>query len=51
GVAAAVLCYKKETDQWIAASRAINTAVKNWMKVMEYDCRSINAAIRDTRRP
>ncbi|GAB2274253.1 hypothetical protein Dimus_009018 [Dionaea muscipula] len=28
GVAAAVFRYKKETDQWIAASRAINTAVK-----------------------
>ncbi|GAB2234117.1 hypothetical protein Droror1_Dr00003354 [Drosera rotundifolia] len=50
-VAAAVFRYKKETDHWIAASRAINAAIKeigdfeNWMKIMEYDCRSITLAI------
>ncbi|KAL8129852.1 hypothetical protein V2J09_019007 [Rumex salicifolius] len=45
--------YKKQTDQWLAASRSINNAIKeigdfeNWMKIMEYDCKSITAAIRN----
>ncbi|OWM66644.1 biogenesis of lysosome-related organelles complex 1 subunit 1 [Punica granatum] len=45
--------FMKQTDQWLAASHAMNSAIKeigdfeNWMKVMEYDCKSINAAIRN----
>ncbi|KAF5751313.1 biogenesis of lysosome-related organelles complex 1 subunit 1-like [Tripterygium wilfordii] len=43
----------KHTDHWLAASNTINTAFKeigdfeNWMKTMEFDCRSINAATRN----
>ncbi|KAK7276101.1 hypothetical protein RIF29_17234 [Crotalaria pallida] len=45
--------FMKQTDQWLAATHALNTAVKeigdfeNWMKVMEYDCKSITAAIQN----
>ncbi|PIA58058.1 hypothetical protein AQUCO_00500172v1 [Aquilegia coerulea] len=45
--------YTKQTDQWLAASHSINSVLKeigdfeNWMKIMDYDCRSINAAIRN----
>ncbi|XP_021278308.1 biogenesis of lysosome-related organelles complex 1 subunit 1 [Herrania umbratica] len=45
--------FMKQTDQWLAASHAINTAVKeigdfeNWMKSMDFDCKSINTAIRN----
>lgn len=45
--------FQKQTHQWLAASHALNTAIKeigdfeNWMKVMEYDCKSIAAAIRN----
>ncbi|KAF5727297.1 biogenesis of lysosome-related organelles complex 1 subunit 1 [Tripterygium wilfordii] len=52
-LAATVTRFIKQTDQWLAASHSINTAVKeigdfeNWMKTMEFDCRSINAAIRN----
>ncbi|GAB2283172.1 hypothetical protein Dimus_017700 [Dionaea muscipula] len=48
----AAVFYYKEIDQWITASRAINTAVKeigdfeNWMKVTEYDCKSISLTSR-----
>ncbi|KAK9159246.1 hypothetical protein Scep_005820 [Stephania cephalantha] len=47
----AITRYAKQTDQWLAASHAINSALKeigdfeNWMKVMDYDCRSITRAI------
>lgn len=50
---AAVLQFGKQTDRWLSASRAINTAIKeigdfeNWMKTMELDCRSIAAAIQN----
>ncbi|GMG98170.1 hypothetical protein Nepgr_000010 [Nepenthes gracilis] len=50
-LAATIMRYKKHTDQWLAASHTINTVIKeigdfeNWMKTMEYDCKSINAAI------
>lgn len=50
-LAAAIVQYGKQTDQWLAASHAINTAIKeigdfeNWMKTMELDCKSISAAI------
>ncbi|KAG8371548.1 hypothetical protein BUALT_Bualt13G0099400 [Buddleja alternifolia] len=48
---ATIIRFSKQTDQWLAASHAINTAVKeigdfeNWMKTMELDCKSISAAI------
>ncbi|XP_006362892.1 biogenesis of lysosome-related organelles complex 1 subunit 1 [Solanum tuberosum] len=48
---ASILQFGKQTDQWLAASHSINTAIKeigdfeNWMKTMEFDCKSINAAI------
>ncbi|XP_059314874.1 biogenesis of lysosome-related organelles complex 1 subunit 1 [Lycium ferocissimum] len=50
-LAASILQFGKQTDQWLAASHSINTAIKeigdfeNWMKTMEFDCKSINAAI------
>ncbi|GLT80691.1 hypothetical protein SLA2020_521160 [Shorea laevis] len=52
-LAATVARFMKQTDQWLAATHAINTAVKeigdfeNWMKTMDLDCKSINAAIRN----
>ncbi|KAJ6822016.1 biogenesis of lysosome-related organelles complex 1 subunit 1 [Iris pallida] len=48
-----VMRYKKQTNQWLAASHAMNSILKeigdfeNWMKVMDFDCKSINAAIRN----
>ncbi|KAL6642030.1 hypothetical protein ACP70R_020211 [Stipagrostis hirtigluma subsp. patula] len=45
--------YRKQTDQWLAATSAINSVLKeigdfeNWMKIMDFDCKSINAAIRN----
>ncbi|XP_015058763.1 biogenesis of lysosome-related organelles complex 1 subunit 1 [Solanum pennellii] len=48
---ASIFRFGKQTDQWLAASHSINTAIKeigdfeNWMKTMEFDCKSINAAI------
>lgn len=45
--------FMKLTNQWLTATRAINTAVKeigdfeNWMKTMEFDCKSITAAIQN----
>ncbi|KAI8523477.1 hypothetical protein RHMOL_Rhmol13G0076700 [Rhododendron molle] len=66
-LAVTVMRFAKQTDQWLAASHTINTAVKvhdfviqtlsvlatieeigdfeNWMKTMEFDCKSISAAI------
>ncbi|GMP95895.1 hypothetical protein CsSME_00044767 [Camellia sinensis var. sinensis] len=50
-LAATIMRFAKQTDQWLAASRSINTAIKeigdfeNWMKTMEFDCKSISAAI------
>ncbi|XP_059626402.1 biogenesis of lysosome-related organelles complex 1 subunit 1 [Cornus florida] len=52
-LASTIMRFAKQTDHWLAASHAINTAVKeigdfeNWMKTMEFDCKSINAAIRN----
>ncbi|KAM0941186.1 hypothetical protein DsansV1_C17g0146091 [Dioscorea sansibarensis] len=51
-----ILRYKKQTDAWLAASQALNSVLKeigdfeNWMKIMDYDCKSINAAIRNIHR-
>ncbi|KAH7672533.1 Biogenesis of lysosome-related organelles complex 1 subunit 1 protein [Dioscorea alata] len=51
-----ILRYKKQTDAWLAASHALNSVLKeigdfeNWMKIMDYDCKSINAAIRNIHR-
>ncbi|PSR86218.1 Biogenesis of lysosome-related organelles complex 1 subunit 1 like [Actinidia chinensis var. chinensis] len=48
---ATIVRFGKQTDQWLAASHSINTAIKeigdfeNWMKTMEFDCKSISAAI------
>ncbi|XP_072975850.1 biogenesis of lysosome-related organelles complex 1 subunit 1 isoform X1 [Typha angustifolia] len=48
-----IMRYKKQTDQWLAATHALNSVLKeigdfeNWMKIMDYDCKSINAAIRN----
>ncbi|XP_010685958.1 biogenesis of lysosome-related organelles complex 1 subunit 1 [Beta vulgaris subsp. vulgaris] len=45
--------FHKQTQQWLNASRSLNTAIKeigdfeNWIKVMEYDCKSITTAIRN----
>ncbi|KAL6640569.1 hypothetical protein ACP70R_021692 [Stipagrostis hirtigluma subsp. patula] len=45
--------YRKQTDQWLAATSAVNSVLKeigdieNWMKIMDFDCKSINAAIRN----
>ncbi|KAL3829035.1 hypothetical protein ACJIZ3_017837 [Penstemon smallii] len=50
-LAATIMRFAKQTDQWLTASHAINTALKeigdfeNWMKTMELDCKSISAAI------
>ncbi|GMP48942.1 hypothetical protein CsSME_00016114 [Camellia sinensis var. sinensis] len=50
-LAATIMRFAKQTDQWLSVSRSINTAIKeigdfeNWMKTMEFDCKSINAAI------
>ncbi|MCL7050924.1 hypothetical protein MKW94_010481 [Papaver nudicaule] len=49
--------FTKQTDQWLTASHAINSALKNigdfenWMKTMDYDCKIINAAIRNIYKP
>ncbi|WVZ87974.1 hypothetical protein U9M48_034545 [Paspalum notatum var. saurae] len=45
--------YRKQTDLWLGATNEINSALKeigdfeNWMKIMHFDCKSINAAIRN----
>ncbi|KAJ9167480.1 hypothetical protein P3X46_022131 [Hevea brasiliensis] len=52
-LAATISRFMRQTDQWLTATHAINTAIKeigdfeNWMKTMEFDCKSINAAIRN----
>ncbi|KAJ7964295.1 Biogenesis of lysosome-related organelles complex 1 subunit, partial [Quillaja saponaria] len=50
-LASTITRFMKQTDQWLVATHSLNTAVKeigdfeNWMKAMEYDCKSITAAI------
>ncbi|KAL5582886.1 hypothetical protein UlMin_015328 [Ulmus minor] len=50
-LAATISRFAKQTDQWLAASHALNNVVKeigdfeNWMKTMEFDCKNIVAAI------
>ncbi|CAM0152430.1 unnamed protein product [Urochloa decumbens] len=42
--------YRKQTDQWLAATNEINSEIgdfENWMKIMDFDCKSVNAAIRN----
>ncbi|XP_020210070.1 biogenesis of lysosome-related organelles complex 1 subunit 1 [Cajanus cajan] len=52
-LAATITRFIKQTDQWLAATHALNTALKeigdfeNWMKIMEYDCKSITTAIQN----
>ncbi|KAJ6758238.1 BLOC-1 COMPLEX SUBUNIT 1 [Salix koriyanagi] len=51
GLAASIVRFMKQSDQWLTATHSINTAIKeigdfeNWMKTMEYDCKSITTAI------
>ncbi|KAK7300825.1 hypothetical protein RJT34_11676 [Clitoria ternatea] len=48
-----ITTFLKQTDQWLSATHALNIALKeigdfeNWMKIMEYDCKSITAAIQN----
>uniref|UniRef100_A0A0E0MIU9 Biogenesis of lysosome-related organelles complex 1 subunit 1 n=1 Tax=Oryza punctata TaxID=4537 RepID=A0A0E0MIU9_ORYPU len=41
---ATIVRYRKQTDQWLAATNAINSVLKeigdfeNWMKIMDFDC-------------
>ncbi|KAI4383897.1 hypothetical protein MLD38_009687 [Melastoma candidum] len=52
GLATTISRFTRQTDQWLAATHAINSAMKeigdfeNWMRIMDFDCKSINAAIR-----
>lgn len=56
-LSATIARFAKQTDQWLASSHSINTAVKeigdfeNWMKIMEFDCKSITAAISNIHNP
>ncbi|XP_058747969.1 biogenesis of lysosome-related organelles complex 1 subunit 1 [Vicia villosa] len=52
-LAGTITRFTKQTDQWLNATHSLNTAIKeigdfeNWMKIMEYDFKSINAAIQN----
>ncbi|CAJ2652776.1 biogenesis of lysosome-related organelles complex 1 subunit 1-like [Trifolium pratense] len=52
-LSATITSFTKQTDQWLNATHSLNTALKeigdfeNWMKIMEYDFKSINAAIQN----
>nr|AFK45589.1 unknown [Lotus japonicus] len=52
-LAVTITRFMKQTDQWLAATHSLNTALKeigdfeNWMKIMEYDCKSITTAIQN----
>ncbi|XP_030537487.2 biogenesis of lysosome-related organelles complex 1 subunit 1-like [Rhodamnia argentea] len=55
--AATVSRFVKQTDHWLASTHALNSAIKeigdfeNWMKIMDFECKSINAAIRNIHQP
>ncbi|XP_008245706.1 PREDICTED: biogenesis of lysosome-related organelles complex 1 subunit 1-like [Prunus mume] len=48
---ATITRFTKQTDQWLSVTHSMNSAIKeirdfeNWMKIMEFDCKSITAAI------
>ncbi|XP_020420864.1 biogenesis of lysosome-related organelles complex 1 subunit 1 isoform X1 [Prunus persica] len=48
---ATISSFIQQTDRWLSLTCSINTAIKeigdfeNWMKIMEFDSKSINAAI------
>ncbi|GLJ14564.1 hypothetical protein SUGI_0235760 [Cryptomeria japonica] len=50
-LASTVQRYTKQTNQWLTAVRALDSALKeigdfeNWMKIMDYDCESIVLAL------
>ncbi|CAK9314613.1 unnamed protein product [Citrullus colocynthis] len=50
-LATTIARFTKQTDQWLAATHALNTAVKeigdfeNWIKTIDFDCKSITTAI------
>ncbi|RXI04133.1 hypothetical protein DVH24_038407 [Malus domestica] len=50
-LAATIARFSKQTDQSLSVTHSMNTAIKeigdfeNWMKIMEFDCKSITAAI------
>ncbi|CAK8537935.1 unnamed protein product [Lathyrus sativus] len=52
-LAVTITRFTKQTDQWLNATHSLNTAIKeigdfeNWMKIMEYDFKSISAAIQN----
>ncbi|CAI8585962.1 unnamed protein product [Vicia faba] len=52
-LAATITRFTKQTDQWLNATHSLNTSIKeigdfeNWMKIMEYDFKSISAAIQN----
>ncbi|KAL6203534.1 hypothetical protein ACLB2K_027234 [Fragaria x ananassa] len=62
-MAATITRFTKQTDQWLSVTNSINTAIKfwfvlqeigdfeNWMKIMEFDCKSITAAIHNIHQP
>uniref|UniRef100_A0A0E0FD47 Biogenesis of lysosome-related organelles complex 1 subunit 1 n=1 Tax=Oryza meridionalis TaxID=40149 RepID=A0A0E0FD47_9ORYZ len=49
---ATIAWYRKQTDQWLAATNAINSVLKeigdfeNWMKIMDFDfsCRTVKGS-------
>ncbi|VVA16439.1 Hypothetical predicted protein [Prunus dulcis] len=48
---ATITRFTKQTDQWLSVTHSMNSAIKefgdfeNWMKIMEFDCKNITAAI------
>ncbi|KAJ8751392.1 hypothetical protein K2173_016592 [Erythroxylum novogranatense] len=52
-LSATIARFMKQTDRWLATTHAFNTAFKeigdieNWMRTMEFDCKSITAAIQN----
>ncbi|KAL6200459.1 PREDICTED: biogenesis of lysosome-related organelles complex 1 subunit 1 [Fragaria vesca subsp. vesca] len=56
-LAATITRFTKQTDHWLSVTNSINSAIKeigdfeNWMKIMEFDCKSITAAIHNIHQP